>query len=355
MTPDARARRQLREGCATNLGCLALPLGCGVLLLLFGLVNRVVSHRILAPSSVDIAFTELGSVAGHVLLLGGFTLLLTLLFIGAAFEKSKVLGVILAVPLFALGVWSGYTYLYDDFIAIAARDGAVRLIYRVPRSARLIRGSDVKLVDQEKVTGGSEMSSWHYRLLIETTSGESYQSEKVPHQAVVEKGSHLVMREKYRDTAARTQEAGDTAGAVAAMSALGLTEVRLNHHDEGRRLCSGALTGAERNGDDIGIASAEYCLGSIEILEERLAEAERRFRRSYEIRSAKLDDEHPDRYDAAGAYASVLDALGRREEAIEIRRSMPPRTPFTEMRRTMSKEEIDAAAREFFERRRAKK
>jgi hypothetical protein len=352
MTPDARARRQLREGCATNLGCVALPVGSLVLVLLFGLVNRFVSHRILDPSSVDAAFTELSSVAGHVLLLSGFTLLLTLLFIGAAFEKSKVLGAILAVPLLALGVWSAYTYLYDDFIALAARDGTVRLIYRVPRPSRVIRASDVKLVDQEKVTGGNEMSSWHYRLLIETTSGESYQSEKVPNQAAVELGGHLVMREKYRDAAAKAREAGDDAGAVAATSALGLMELRLDHRDAARRLCSDALTTAEQSADPLGIASAEYCLASVDHLDGHLPDAERRFRRSFELRSARLDDEHPDRYDVVGAYASVLEALGRAEEARQVRGSMPPRTPFTELRRTMSKEEVDARIKELLEKRR---
>lgn len=352
MKTDAQARKQLREGCATNLGCLALPLGCGVILLLFGRINHLVSRLLLDPSSVDVAFMNLEEVAGNVVLLGGFILLLTLLFIGAAFEKSKILGAILALPLLALGAWSAYTSLYDDFIAIAARDGRVSLVYRIPRPSLVLRGSDVKLVDQEKVPGGHEMSSWHYRLVIETKGSGTHQSEKVPRSEIAELGGHLVMREKYRDDLALAEQRSDDSGRFAALGALGLAELRLRHRDEARRLCSDALAAAERIGEDLGIASAEFCLASIADVDGDLTAAERRYRRSYEIRVARLDSEHPDRYDVVGAYAAVLDALGRSEEARRVRGTVPPRTIFTELRRRMSKEEADAVVKQAIDRRR---
>lgn len=344
------AKARLRAGCVNYLGCLLLPAGAALLLWLTTSVDRRLSGLWLDPASVDAAFVDVAALFGQLALFGGLSAFLAVLLIAAAWEKSKLLGALLTLPLAATGAWYGHFYLYSSFVALRARDGVVTLDYRPPWPSLRLAASRVRVATVDKVPGPGAMTGFHYRLLIETGAG-TYASEAIPRSGEVARAVRLVTRERWRDIA--TNGPGDQR--LVAAGKLALAEFELGDSGRASERANQALAAARQSRDVLGEASARFALGRIAEDSGRTAEALEHYQLCFESRRSELDDEDPDRVDADLAYRNLLETSGR---AAEINARLGPRAPVTihtELRRQgMTRAEAEAHVRRLIEGRRGR-
>jgi hypothetical protein len=348
VTPE-QSRRKLREGCATHAGCVALPALTIVMIVVGAALNRTASTRLIPRASFDVPFAHVERTAGYVLLVTGAVVCICALSIALGWRRSRLLGIVVCVLAVPLAVWIELAVLYDQFIALAAREGAVRLIHRWPRGDVVLSATDVDDVESEQVAN-TDMQPWRYRLWI-SAKGKRYRSEETKDSSMVRRAMLLIAREQ------RMQEirGGDDATRIQMMGRLALVQIDLGQNAAARSTAEQALTLAARRGDDLGIASAHFALGTLDHHDKRYPQAEEHYRRSLGIRRMRLDSDHPDLHDVVDAYAALLDATGRPEEAGEIRRLAAPRTLVSELRRKgLTLEEAEARVRALVEARREK-
>lgn len=328
--PGDEERAQLRMGCLGNLGCVAVPLALGLAWLLLTDAAGGLARQVVPAGSVDVEFIDVEDMFLEVAFIGGLALLIGLAVVDAAWSRSKLLGLLLTVPLTALVGWALHEQLFARFVAVGARGGDVRLVHRWPRPAVVVPGSSVRSAASEKVPGGAgEMTGWKYRLCLATTDGRVHLSEAAIDAGAVDRAVLIVRRERYAAAAA----SGRGAKQVDAMARLALVHLELGEAPRAADVAARALALAERSGDELGVASASLALGSVARNARRFDEAERHLRRCLANRRAKLDATHPDLYDAIDAYRALLETTGRHEEAAHLRAAQVPRTIGTESRR----------------------
>jgi tetratricopeptide (TPR) repeat protein len=342
---DVRARRQLREGCGAYLACFGCLAAVVIAFAIFGRLSAFGSRLLIDPASVDVAFVNLHGLIGQFVLYAGLTLLFGFLLMAVAWDRSKLLGALVAIPLLAAMGWTIWSTLYDDFIALRARDGSVQLLYRWPRPMVALNGSDVKTTSREKVPAPNPMATWRYQLTIDTAT-HGYHSA-VTSEGPVVRGQVLIRREQHAHRASH----GPEAIRLDALGKLALIHLRLGAREKGLATAREALAIAEANGDQAAIASALLTLGIDARDHGQLDTAESMLRRSFEIRRRILDSEHPDWYDSYDAYAAVLQARGMtRDQVMDVLGPQPPRTIATEMRREgLTQDEADARVRKMIE------
>lgn len=353
MTPE-QSSRKLREGCATNAGCVALPLLTVLIVVSVGAVNRAVSTRLIPPATFDVAFAHVEKTAGYVLLVTGAILCGGMLLIALGRDKSTHLGVVLVLLTLPLAAWIAHAVLYEDFIALAARDGTIRLIHRWPRGDVVLRALDARELENEQVPN-TDMQPWKYRLRI-TANGERYRSEATRDSSRVRRAMLLISREQRLQEIGAAARDGQETARFQAMGKLALVQMELGETASARATAEEALALATRAGDELGVASAHFALGLLDQREQRQRPAEEHYRESLRVRRLRLDSDHPDLHDVVGHYAALLDATGRAGQAREIRGLTAPRTIVSELRRRgLTQEEAEAEVRAMVQARRKKR
>jgi hypothetical protein len=162
-------KRQVRSGCQTVGGCLALVVA--VIIVAEG-APTLVRHLAAIPEGKDvIVFVRPRSVANQMIYVPLFAL--ACMFAAAAFAKTArraIIGVALVLLAFVgIGDW----LWYQTFAAIDLRSETIRLIYLWPRPDIPLDARDVQSVGEirsgEPAGGGG--SDFTFRLQLATSSG----------------------------------------------------------------------------------------------------------------------------------------------------------------------------------------
>ena len=325
------SHRKLREGCATYAGCVALPALTIAIVVVGAALNRAASTRLLPSASFDVAFAHVERTVGYALLLTGAVVCVPALLIAIGWQRSRLLGVVSCLLTIPLAAWIEYAVLYDDFIAIAARDGAVRLIHRWPRGDVVLNPMSIENTESEQVAN-TDMQPWRYRLWI-TARGKRYRSEATKQSSMPERAVLLIAREQRLAEIETAVRDGEDAARFQSMGKLALLQINLGQLAAAKSTADEALVLASRRGDDLGMATAHFALGTLDHLGHRYRQAEEHYGQSLGIRRRQLDSDHPDLHDVVGAYVALLDSTGRHEEAREIRGLAAPRSIVSELRR----------------------